>query len=118
MNRSIHLRVKEDWYQKSSDRAQKLGLSLSEYIRGVVARDCEEDIEEKEIWILTSPDNGHWNEEFANQEISRLSKKWGVEVEATSKTRDEGHGTERMFIISGQEENFREFEEELNECLY
>ena len=42
MNRSIHFRVSDNWYQLALARAKELGINLSEYIRSVVSKDCEE----------------------------------------------------------------------------
>lgn len=78
----------------------------------------EEEKEQKEIWVLMNPDNEHWNEEFAQDEIDRLCKKWNVKAVATTKTRDSGHGQERLFIVSGEPEAVLEFEKELDEVLY
>ena len=43
MNRSLHLRVSDTWFNLATARAEKLGLSLSEYIRSAVIKDVEED---------------------------------------------------------------------------
>ena len=73
---------------------------------------------EKNIWILMSPDNEHWDEKFAQDEIARLCKKWNVKSVATAQTRDSGFGQERLFLVSGDPEAVEEFEKELNETLY
>jgi len=72
----------------------------------------------KEIWILMNPDNEHWDEKFAQEEISRISQKWNVKAVSTSQTRDSGHGQERLFIVSGDPEAVEEFEKELDVALY
>lgn len=73
---------------------------------------------EKNIWVLMSPDNEHYDEKFAKEEISRLCKKWDVKAVSTSQTRDSGHGQERLFIVSGEPEAVKEYESELEEALY
>jgi metal-responsive CopG/Arc/MetJ family transcriptional regulator len=120
MNRSIHFRVSESWFNLATARAEKLGLNLSEYIRSVVTKDVEEGrkLDQKYIWVLESPDSEHWDEKFAREEIARISQKWNVQVAPTSETRDQGHGLERVFIVQGKEEDINEFESELNEALY
>lgn len=123
MNRSIHFRASDAWFNLATARAEKLGLSLSEYIRSTIAKDCEEEKKleknyKKEIWVLENPDNEHWDEKFAQEEISRISQKWNVKAVSTSQTRDGGHGQERLFIVSGEPEVVNEFEKELEEALY
>lgn len=118
MNRSIHFRVSESWFNLATARAEKLGLNLSEYIRSTISRDCEGSHMEKDIWVLITPDNEHYDEKFAQEEISRLSKRWNVKAVSTSQTRDGGHGQERLFIVSGEPEAVKEFESELEEALY
>jgi len=122
MNRKINFHITDVWYQKATARAQSLGLNLSEYVRGVVSKDFsmeEKKMEEtKEVWVLTNPDHEHYNEEYANLEITRLAEKWGVEVEATTKTHDGGHGVEKMYVVFGSPEDIKEFEAELEEALY
>jgi len=73
---------------------------------------------EKNIWVLMSPDNEHYDEKFAKEEISRLCKKWNVKAVSTSQTRDGGHGQERLYVVSGNSEAVNEFESELDEALY
>ena len=70
------------------------------------------------LWVLMNPDNNHWNEEFAREELERLAKKWDIEVTETGETRDTGFGQEVLFILEGEEENVLAFEEELDEVLY
>ena len=118
MNRSIHFRVSEAWFNLAVARAEKLGLNLSEYIRSTISRDCEGSHMEKDIWVLITPDNEHWDEKFAQEEIDRLCKKWDVKAVSTSQTRDSGHGQERLFIVSGEPEAVEEFEKELDVALY
>ena len=120
MNRSIHFRVSQVWFNLATARAEKLGLSLSEYVRSVVTKDVEEGrkLDQKYIWVLESPDNDHWDEKFAQEEISRIAQKWNVHVAPTSETRDQGHGQERVYVVQGKEEDISEFESELNEALY
>ena len=73
---------------------------------------------EKTIWFLMTPDNEHWDEEFAREDLERLAKKWEVEIIETGETQDTGFGQEILFILSGEEENILAFEEELDEVLY
>jgi hypothetical protein len=73
---------------------------------------------EKNIWVLMSPDNEHYDEKFAQEEIDRLCKKWNVKAVSTSQTRDGGHGQERLFIVSGEPEAVNEFGKKLEEALY
>ena len=73
---------------------------------------------EKTIWFLMTPDNEHWDEEFAREELERLAKKWEVEIIETGETQDTGFGQEILFILSGEEENILSLEEELNESLH
>ena len=72
----------------------------------------------QEIWVLESPDNGHWDSKFAREELTHLAKKWDLILSPTYETRDTGFGQERKFIIEGEEENVLAFEEELDEVLY
>ena len=72
----------------------------------------------KNIWILINPDNEHWDEKFAQEEIDRLCKKWDVKAVSTSQTRDGGHGQERLYIVSGNPKAIEEFEKELDVALY
>lgn len=73
---------------------------------------------EKTLWVLMNPDNEHWDEEFAREELNRLAKKWEVEILETGETQDAGFGQEVLFILLGEEENILAFEEELDEILY
>lgn len=74
---------------------------------------------EKTLWVLMNPDNEHWDEEFAREELERLAKKWEVEIiETIGETQDTGFGQEVLFILEGEEENILAFEEELDEVLY
>jgi len=73
---------------------------------------------EKTLWVLMNPDNEHWDEEFAREELNRLAKKWEVEILETGETQDAGFGQEVLFILEGEEENVLAFEEELDEALY
>ena len=120
MNRSIHFRVSESWFNLATARAEKLGLNLSEYIRSVVSKDIEEGrkLDQKYIWILETPDNEHWDKKFAQEEIARIAQKWNVQTAPTGETRDQGHGQERVYVVQGKEEDISEFESELNEALY
>lgn len=73
----------------------------------------------KEIWVLLEPDNEHWDSKEAKEELARLSQRWDVEIEANPyKTRDGGFGFEQAFVLTGTEENIKEFEEELNNIFY
>ncbi len=73
---------------------------------------------EKTLWVLMTPDNEHWDEDFAREELERLAKKWDIEVTETGETRDAGFGQGVLFILSGEEENIFALEEELDEILY
>ena len=73
---------------------------------------------EKTLWVLMNPDNEHWDEEFAREELNRLAKKWEVEILETGETRDVGFGQEEKFILGGEEENIVFLQEELDEVLY
>jgi len=73
---------------------------------------------EKQIWVLTSPDNGHYDPNFVKTEIDRLCKLWDVKATSTTNTRDSGHGQERLYIVSGEPEAISEFEKELDVALY
>lgn len=118
MNRSIHFRASDTWIEKATNRAKSLGLDLSEYIRSTISRDCEGSHMEKDIWVLMNPDNEHWDEKFAQEEISRLSKKWNVKAVSSPQTRDGGHGQERLYVVSGNSEAVEEFKKELDVALY
>ena len=72
----------------------------------------------KLIWVCVFPDNGHWNEKFAQKEVDRIAKKWSIQAVATLQTRDRWYGQERLFAVSGETENIEAFESELNEALY
>lgn len=72
----------------------------------------------KEVWVLMNPDNELWNEETGFEELKRAAKKWWIKIAPTSETRDEGHGQERLFIVSGDPEAVKEFEKELELGLY
>ena len=70
------------------------------------------------LWVLMNPDNNHWNEEFARQELTRLAGKWGVQFLETGETRDSGAGQERKFVLEGDEEDVYNLVAELDEALY
>ena len=72
----------------------------------------------EEVWILTSPDNGHWNRELAIEELVRIARDYGVEVVFTRETRDCGFGQEEKFLLEGLEESVSSVIEEVNESLY
>ncbi len=73
---------------------------------------------DKAIWVLMTPDNDHWSEDDAREEIERLAKVWEIKVTETGETRDTGFGQEVKFIIEGDEENIHEFLFNLDEALY
>lgn len=70
------------------------------------------------LWVLMSPDNNHWDEGFAREELERLAKKCGVEFLETGETRDTGAGQERKFVLDGDEEDIYCLVAELDEALY
>ena len=72
-------------------------------------------MEEREVWILTDPDNEEWTEKDILEDIAYFSKLWKVEVISTAETVDWGHGQERKFIVSGSPENIEGFIEAICE---
>jgi len=73
---------------------------------------------EKTLWVLMNPDNEHWTEDDAVNVVTKYSGYAGVIATETNKTRDMGFGQERLYIVEGEEDNIKEFEEMLNEHLY
>jgi len=73
---------------------------------------------EKTLWVLMNPDNEHWTEDDAVNVVAKYSGYAGVIATETNKTRDMGFGQERLYIVEGEEDNIKEFEEMLNEHLY
>ena len=118
--KKLSIRLGDKLHAELTKRAEKYNQSISEYVRGVLIKEIEEGIklDQKYIWVLESPDNEHWDEKFAQEEIDRLCKKWRVKAVSTSQTRDSGHGQERLYIVSGEPEAVKEFEKELDVALY
>lgn len=117
--KKLSIRLGDKLYAELAKKAEKYNQSISEYVRGVLIKEIEKEVKvEKDIWVLMNPDNEHWDEKFAQEEISRLSKKWDVKAVSTSQTRDSGHGQERLFVVSGEPEAVSEFEKELEVALY
>ena len=118
--KKLSIRLGDKLHAELTKRAGKYNQSVSEFVRGVLIKEIEEGrkLDQKYIWVLESPDNEHWDEKFAREEIARISQKWNVQVAPTSETRDQGHGLERVFIVQGKEEDINEFESELEVALY
>ena len=117
--KKLSIRLGDKLYAELAKKAEKYNQSISEYVRGVLIKEIEKEVKvEKNIWILITPDNEHYDEKFAQEEIDRLCKKWNVKAVSTSQTRDGGHGQERLFIVSGEPEAVKEYESELEEALY
>ena len=118
--KKLSIRLGDKLHAEIKKRAEKYNQSISEYVRNVLIKDIEKGkkLSKKYTWYLESPDNEHWNEKFAQEEISRISQKWNVHVTPTSITRDRGYGLEHIYIVQGKEEDIIEFESELNEALY
>ncbi|MEI6157023.1 MAG: hypothetical protein WCP87_01500 [Atribacterota bacterium] len=74
-------------------------------------------IEQKDIWVLTVPDNQHYRKAFAISEIKRLSERWEVAVTPWSDWRDCGHGMEQLYTLSGAWGDMESFELELSDSL-
>lgn len=72
----------------------------------------------KYLWILTSPDNGHWDEVFANEIITSCAERAGVAVHFTGRTRDAGFGQEKEIVVEGNEQDIEFFESCINDSLY
>ena len=68
---------------------------------------------EKTIWFLMTPDNEHWDEEFARgEQLNVMKQPMGSRNNQTGETQDTGFGRGISFILSGEEENILAFEEE------
>ncbi len=72
---------------------------------------------EKIFWVLEAPDSELWNEQDTEEEISRLSKVWEIEVIDTGEVCDWGFGQERKYVLIGEEENIEEFKCQFEEAL-
>jgi len=72
----------------------------------------------KSIWVLTSPDNEHWDEGYSQVEISRLMEKWNVETISGYPCRDTGFGKETLLTITGQPVMVEGFVDEVEEVFY
>ena len=72
----------------------------------------------KNIWILTSPDNGHWDEEYALEVLGWCAERAGVSLDFTGQTRDAGFGQEKEIVVEGNEQDIEFFESCINESLY
>lgn len=117
--KKLSIRLGDKLHAELVKKAEKYNQSISEYVRGVLINEIEKEVKvEKNIWILITPDNEHYDEKFAQEEIDRLCKKWDVKAVSTSQTRDGGHGQERLYAVSGEPEAVEEFEKELEEALY
>ena len=116
--KKLSIRLGDKLHAELSKRAKRFDQSISEYVRNLLIQEVEEDHMEKNIWVLMTPDNEHWDEKFAQEEIDRLSKRWNVKAVSTSQTRDGGHGQERLYVVSGEPEAISEFESELDVALY
>ena len=118
--KKLSIRLGDKLHAELSKKAGKYNQSVSEFVRGVLIKEIEEGVklDQKYIWVLENPDNEHWDEKFAQEEIDRLCKRWNVKAVSTSQTRDSGRGQERLFVVSGEPEAISEFESELNEALY
>ena len=117
--KKLSIRLGDKLYAELAKKAEKYNQSISEYVRGVLIKEIEKEVKvEKNIWILITPDNEHYDEKFAKEEISRLCKRWNVKAVSSPQTRDSGHGQERLFVVSGEPEAISEFEKELEVALY
>jgi len=75
-------------------------------------------MEKKNIWVLINPDNGHWDEEFAQETITSCAESAGVSVHFTGRTRDTGFGQEKQIVVKGNERDIEFFESRIDESLY
>jgi metal-responsive CopG/Arc/MetJ family transcriptional regulator len=118
--KKLSIRLGDKLHAELSKKAGKYNQSVSEFVRGVLIKEIEEGVklDQKYIWVLENPDNEHWDEKFAQEEISRISQKWNVKAVSTSQTRDSGHGQERLYVVSGNSEAVEEFKKELDVALY
>lgn len=71
----------------------------------------------KEIWVLTSPDNGNYDEKFAQEEIQAQADRFDLTITATGKTRDGGFGQETEYTVCGTPANIQLFEDALADIL-
>lgn len=117
--KKLSIRLGDKLYAELAKKAEKYNQSISEYVRGVLIKEIEKEVKvAKDIWVLMNPDNEHWDEKFAQEEIGRLCKRWNVKAVSTSQTRDSGHGQERLYVVSGNSEAVEEFKKELDVALY
>jgi hypothetical protein len=70
------------------------------------------------FWLLTEPDNGHYDSEYAAEIINVLAKRYGVKIHRTSQTRDSGFGREEKLLLEGEPENIEMFVNAVEDELY
>lgn len=90
MNRQIHFRVSEEWFKLASARAKKLGLSLSEYVRSLVAKDCEDEKMRQEHFIknYTLGIDNYFDTLTAKEKkaIKKMVEDWDFDLDACRDT--------------------------------
>lgn len=72
----------------------------------------------KTIWVLTSPDNEHYDEEYAVRTVQNLAWRAEIKATATGRTRDAGFGHEQEYELEGEEKDIEFFESCLKDALY
>lgn len=79
-------------------------------------------------WLLTNPDNEHWDFDDAEAALTQVCQAMDAGYEMTQETRDTGFGTERKIWITIKTTSedpqrdvdaaYQELVEKLNEFLY
>lgn len=69
-------------------------------------------------WVLTSPDNENYDEDFAVEQIRENADFWNVKVAETGNTRDQGAGQEKEFLLEGEKIDIEDFMQCIQENLY
>jgi len=74
--------------------------------------------EQRKAWVLVNPDNRHYYDWQAKEQIAWSAKKWSVDVTETTETQDTGFGQEKLFVFLGESENINELQMELDDILW
>ncbi len=72
----------------------------------------------KNFWILMSPDNKNYDEDFALEQIQDQAEHWDVKISITENTRDHGAGQEKEFLLEGEKTDIEDFMQCIQENLY
>jgi len=104
--------------KRLEEYCKKEGITETSFVIEAIKKSLQERVFDKTMYILTNPDNEHYDADHAREVISNLAERFDIVVQPTGHTRDRGHGQEEEFVVSGSPENVRDFQEALNEELY